>query len=90
MLIVLILMTLFVGLGALGVFVLAVFLLSVIVGGLSDLYRCVADHRGETRRARGLCPSCGYDMRASPRCCPECGLPADVLPRRGAAQFLHT
>jgi hypothetical protein len=37
------------------------------------LARLTARARREERSKAGLCPACGYDLRATPGRCPECG-----------------
>jgi hypothetical protein len=39
-----------------------------------------ASRRRARRRRAGLCPVCGYDLRATPGRCPECGSDASVTP----------
>jgi hypothetical protein len=40
------------------------------------------------RKTKGLCPNCGYDMRATPTRCPECGHSSTLTSTHGALQ--HT
>jgi hypothetical protein len=44
-----------------------------LIGSLPALARGLAFWRERKRAKTGFCPTCGYDLRASPERCPECG-----------------
>src|SRR2546421_150788 len=45
----------------------------VVCLGFLPLSRLVRAVRRRLNASRGLCPQCGYDLRATPDKCPECG-----------------
>ena len=72
-----------------GLLMLALVLFAVatlLAFGYLVVYAFRIAERSKPRHARrGRCPVCGYDVRATPRQCPECGTPlappAAVAPR---------
>jgi hypothetical protein len=49
--------------------------LIVLLAALWPLRRAYVFARARRRKSSGLCPSCGYDLRAGHGTCPECGSP---------------
>jgi len=49
--------------------------LVIFILGVRLLWEFVQEKWRLRRSSRGLCISCGYDLRGSGKTCPECGFP---------------
>ena len=61
--------------------ILPYWILALVTGFLPATFAVRAVKRRSRTRQSGVCPECGYDLRATPNRCPECGtlpVPAGV------------
>ena len=61
--------------------------LALLTGALPALW-IHRTRRARSNERRGLCPTCGYDLRASPAECPECGTKRNAHRRESEARVL--
>ena len=50
----------------------------LLVAAAPGAFAFVSSRRRHRRAAAGLCPRCGYDLRATPGRCPECGVASGI------------
>jgi hypothetical protein len=69
---------------------LAFWLLAAVfsVSPILRIRAALRESEEDYRRSDGLCPTCGYDLRATPERCPECGaaVPAHTAGSKGSAE----
>ena len=59
-------------------FLVAIALLAPVAALAVRLVARFTRRRGQRRQSTGLCRHCGYDLRATPDRCPECGTPGNL------------
>ena len=58
--------------------------LILLLGCVVSFWGCI-NRRWRKRQRSGLCVNCGYDIRATPQRCPECGAKVATLDQRNRA-----